>query len=253
MSAPSGAPNTRRRVGMGEPVRLSTTLGSPVSWRIAGITNPARPIAQTNAIWTRAGRFNIVARTGRRVARATMRVIEPVVVPVKLRNLTLAAVRARLRSRGVTVPPAPHRRGVFMEVVFRLSPNTVSFGGLTFREVGSPATRKTGYYRPAGRASAHGTVPTFSPVRVHAGHNVVGISDFAGFSINPVAPNLPVTAGSYRWIIPAEVRMGSITRRLSTTVTQRFSVRPRPARITAPPLTGRFDVWKNRAHSQRVY
>jgi hypothetical protein len=253
-AADGTTPNSRRTIGLGETIEMTTNRRAPATWTVVGGASPPAPAVQHNAAWTSAGTFNVTARVGRQTATASITVVAPTMSPVKHRNLTLAQAQQMLRARGIATSNRPNRRGVFMEVVVQLMPATVSFGALGFREVAGPATNTTGWYRArSGRAAAHSPATGFAPVRVLNHNNVVGIKDIAGFSINPQGTNLPVTQGGFDWVIPAEVRAGASTVRLPTTMTQTHNVAPNPDPITRPPLTGTFTVTKGGASNSATF
>jgi len=238
--APSGSPNSRRMVGVGEPV--SFVANSPCAWTI-----PDNPIAgtrrETNVTFNRPGRMNVLATHGAERQEIVLEVVAP-------------SIRVRKTAE---LSADPGLCGALMRLEFTLTPLQVSFQGIEFRECECMADEIWGYFathratyadvmRHDPQAGASST-PVWKSVDAQ---NRVAALDAAGFSMSASRLNWPITAGGFRWQIPDEYRIGLQVTRFAVSMPQNIRIEPAGGCTTAP-FHGAISVRKGGEETRRVY
>ncbi len=228
-SAPSGAPNTRMTVGIGEPITLRAS--ERAQWTIEGAMPASAQGREVNALFLSLGNKTVTARAGTEQTSVRFNVVGPSLRFRKLRDVQVETLW-------------PRQIGVAMELEITLTPLEVSFGGIEFREVGGPASHATGYF--IGRAPAHSPTNWTSV----GNRNVLALPDTAGWHIIPAELASPLGAGDYQWQIPGEVKVGTTVLRLASCVLQMVQIAPTQ---TGLPYRGRVTVHKGGQSATRNY
>ena len=227
--APSGAPNTRMTVGIGEPIALRAS--QLAHWTLEGAMPASARGREVNVLFLSLGNKTVTARAGTEQASVRFNVVGPSLRFRKLREIQVETLW-------------PGQIGVAMELEITLTPLEVSFGGIEFREVGGPASHATGYF--LGRAPQH------SPTN-WAGvgnRNVLTLTDTAGWHVIPAQLASPLGAGDFQWQIPGEVKIGTTVVRLANSVLQMVQIVPTHAGL---PYRGRVTVHKGGQSANRIY
>jgi hypothetical protein len=230
-TAPNGAPRTRRTVGVGEAIFL--TSNHPVQWIVDGTATVGAPTAHTNAAFLTAGTKIVQARTARgEQASLHFNVVLPSVAAQKVRD----------------VPPVPNEIGAMMELQFILTPLEVSFAGLEFRELDCPATGQWGYYASGG-APSHIATPGWTDVDIR---NRLVVRDTAGITLQPSQMRWPLSQGGFEWRILDEIRSGTQIHRLAAPMVQAARIDPVPG-CARPPFRGTITIWKGGQTTSRRF
>ena len=249
--APRPISNARTTVGVGEFVTF--TANRTAEWELppaaARSANPP-PSLEINVQITEAGRHTVTARSGRDSQRVELNVVNP--------SLQL------LGSSFVEVPASYF--GVHMQLSGVLTPRTVSFAQLQFRELRCTSTR-TGYFRdryeefiPAHReVMNHIPTPTWADVDLQ--NRIGGVQGRDNAAIQYRVSDLPnpITQGTLQWRIPIEYKIVNQTSPSHSmgTVTQTFVIRPasRPQgpALNIQPFTGTISVNKGANEVRSTY
>lgn len=240
--AASGAPDTRRTIGVGEPIEFRANRRG--EWQIdSEVSGTNRSFLR---VWERPGRHNISLRNGSQEADVSIRVVTP---NIRTRKLSEAAISL---SRGI---------GVLMRLEFLLTPTSVSFMALQFREDDCDADSLWGYFNAhpdiVGRHSANPLAPGVPNWTIVNAQNKLAVPDNAGWLLRPSLMYWPLTAGGFRWSIPDLYRIGSNEYPLGRNMSQTFWFRPNPhpshGRPGRLPFEGEVKMWKGGSVVEREY
>lgn len=180
--APSGAPDTRRTVGVGETVVL--TANARGTWSMSSGTKTAS--SNTRLVWTagdHAGTATVTFHHGNRTMQTKLTVVSPNTLAMKL------------HSRD-TIPKGEMGAGMVTNVT--IGPASVSFGNVEWLEVPGGPTSIWGYFKDHDAPNHH---PNPSWLRWNA-HNG-GLSDHAMIR----GYDKPWSPGGFTWVIPNKYRV----------------------------------------------
>jgi hypothetical protein len=185
-SAPSGAADTRKRVGVGEKVAFGA---SAVGTWTASAGTPSGPAAQS-WLWTApatADSVTITLTAGSQTATVTMTVVAP--DEIAMRNV--GSHTAQVGAGGACM---------LNEVTFK--PLDVCLGAIQWLEVDGPGTSVDGFFKKFSAATLHHNPnPSFAIVNdsnvMEAGANN-GPVDHCAWHSTPG----PYEDGAFEWIVP---------------------------------------------------
>jgi len=208
------------------------------------------PSAQLHGITTyfdTAGTYTVTAQTGGQVGHISLTVVEP---SVRVHKVNVISVPSGLLAIAATIPPtlrptfSGSEVGAAMSLQPVLTPLSVSFKQLQFRETPCMATNVWGYWsihRPLfpGLYTHHAN-PAWSDVNDH--NEVVG-GDIASFFCDVSTVPLPLQPGGLSFHIPNQYRNSgeSVIRTFAHPIPQAHRWDPS---TSSPPFHGTFTVWK---------
>jgi hypothetical protein len=190
----------------------------------------------------------VTAEAGGEQATLHLNVVSPSLRYRKVRELAVpSGLNAAIRE---LLPPdtplvSTSALGAAMLLRMHLTPLSVSFVGLEFRERECAADRIWGYYdtyRTDYRAAlaGHNASTEWTPVEQD---NAVAAPDIVAQHFNASLLRWPITAGGYRFLIPTEYRIGSQVFSFARATPQAVQMEPARGSDRAP-FHGTFRVWK---------
>lgn len=186
-AAPSGAPGTRKRVGVGEAVAFTGSAGG--TWASSAGT-PAPGGATANFLWTApatAQTVTITLTVGGQVATDTITVVAP-------KNITMRNVGSHASQVGAG--------GACMLTEVTFNPTDVCLGATQWLEVPGPATGTSGFFSKFSTSTLHHN-PNLNYALINdlnvmepGPHN--GPNDHAAWHSTPG----PYSDGAFTWVVP---------------------------------------------------
>lgn len=241
--APSGRPNTRLTVGVGEAVLFRTSPERAAHWTRGG-DRTRTAIRQQAYSFHQPGQFVVRAEVGGERAETTITVVAPTLRYEKVSEPSVpAGVRAWLVTNNRPIPrDLDSCVGVAMVLRVILEPLSVSFAGLEVREGDCPADATVGVYAQPGVARSHEATPGYTAV---GGDNRLAFHDIASGLWVPSRFRWPIPASGFQWRIPLFYRVVGTTAEVEfpQRVPQKVHFLPDPAAGTTP--RGTFTVQKS--------
>ncbi len=248
-TAPSGAPNTRRIIGVGEYVQFRTNR--TVHWEMTEQSPRQRPTAEMFVTWERPGIKTIIVRTQGEENRLQMTVVPPSLRTRKIREI---AVEDPEFPGGVL----PGAVGVLMQLEFQLTPLEVSFSTISFHEEVCPAVDIWGYFAEHRElAHAHDPRPQH-PGRIYPEwvaidrRNIAQSPDHCAYWFRPQDRPWPLLPGGFSWHIPGTYQINGNRYPMQLPMIQTFRIEPRPDN-PRPPFIGSITAWKGGQMVTRSY
>jgi hypothetical protein len=183
-AADGTTPDTRKTVGVCEKVVVSNSPSINATWSVSG----GGTVAPNSGAWTlfTAGETSSASVVTATFADGSACTLAFTVIPPN--GITYAKI-----SNQDIYPVGDAGAGMLLTI--RLTPLTVCFGGIDFKEIGRDPTNVTGYF--VGRAGHHNPNPDFIAI---GDNNFMQGQDNASSSVG--ARPQPWSEGSYTWPIP---------------------------------------------------
>lgn len=206
-AAPSGAANTRTRVGVGEQVVFT---GSAAGTWAASAGTPATGASATTFTWTApatAGSVTITLTVGSARATKTMTVVAPTSIAM-----------ANIGSHSSLVGPG----GACMKCSVTYNPLDVCLGATQWFEEPGPATNITGFFTKYDATAILYHHPNPSYLTMGDDNKLEGYDHAAWHTTSG-----PYSAGTFQWDIPTKYKVDGeddSAGRVITTITQLFTM-----------------------------
>lgn len=232
-SAPDGTPNDRRLIGVGETVDFVADRSA--RWSGVGVMGiPSGTDRRVSLIFNQPGDITVAARAGTRQDSRLFRVVEP--------SVSVQRVQ-KIKHFPEDHNPNRVQVGVGMRLQFTLTPLSVSFNQMEFREESGAADQVWGYFRRffsrRPTLSRHQAISRWAMV---GSNNELNVQDIATFAMSPRNMDWPLVPGGFRWHIHDRYRVGSLEKRLPRRMPQSFRIVPEGPQTSS--FTGALSVDK---------